>query len=203
MKLTFSNSHVRRTKGISEAKRYWGFLGVFLVSNNVSITFVCTTIQFIEESTYEENLNPQGFDWAGKGNWNKHEGFVQELTSTDSTPCPIMNSTATMQRIWCHRKALPLIVNVQSWAPSWLHKKNKHAMSGFRTKRQNYKVNNQKDWCDFNNGCHCTLEDAKYLLFFVPVISRTWLCVPLNPIPIVITLYKGHNPIPILMVCPL
>lgn len=33
-------------------------------------------------------------------------------------PCPTMNSMATMQRTWCHKKALPLSIIFQSWFPS-------------------------------------------------------------------------------------
>lgn len=39
-------------------------------------------------------------------------------TSGDSKPRPIMKSTATIHRTWCHKNALPLILIAHSWFPS-------------------------------------------------------------------------------------
>lgn len=58
---------------------------------------------FLEELNYQDK---------------SHSWWQLVRTSGDSRPWPIRNSTATIHRTWCHRKALPLIFIAPSWLPS-------------------------------------------------------------------------------------
>lgn len=147
-----SNWQDCRTNGISGAMVYCGFLCIPSVLSRTPIIckFKCIALIILYAAEFMLRLAYFQFQefirktYTGNDTNNnlkdKKRDQLMLQTSGDSRPWPTINSTATMQRTWCHKKALPLTLITQSWFPSKLQKRR------FMQLRKEHSTSSNEKW---------------------------------------------------------